>query len=108
MVLGFDDVLVDAEDLFASGWTEDLIRKFLGEEDERAQVAPRVRGGKRLWKIGRVASAEQSEEFRDAFAVSVARRSLTPRQVESFIEARRIARQTMSFLRARGRAVNHH
>jgi hypothetical protein len=107
MVLGFDDVLVDAEDLFASGWTEDLIRKFLGEEDERAQIAPRGRG-KRLWKIARVTMAEQSEDFRDAFAVSVARRSLTPRQVESFIEARRIARHTMSFLRARGRAVNHH
>src|SRR3954471_21602155 len=107
MVLGFEDVLVDAEDLFASGWTEDLIRKFLGEEDERAQLPPRARG-KRLWKIARVAMAEQSEEFRDAFAVSVARRSLTPRQVEKFLEARRIARQTMSFLRARGRAVNHH
>jgi len=107
MVLGFDDVLVDAEDLFASGWTEDLIRKFLGEEDERAQIAPRGRG-KRLWKIARVTMAEQREDFRDAFAVSVARRSLTPRQVEGFLEARRIARQTMSFLRARGRAVNNH
>jgi len=38
MLLSSEGVLVDAVDLFACGWTEDLIRKFLGEEDGRAPV----------------------------------------------------------------------
>jgi hypothetical protein len=108
MLLSFDDVLVDAEDLSACGWTEDLIRKFLGEEDDRLPVNHYATlRGKRLWKMGRVASVERSEEFQDAFAVSIARRSLGPKQVLAFIEARRMARQTMTFLLARGRAANH-
>ena len=107
-MLSLDDVLVDAEDLFACGWTENLIRKFLGDEDDRTPVNDyaSVRG-KRLWKMGRVASVERSEEFNDAFAVSIARRSLGPKQVQGFIEARRMARQTMTFLLASGRPVNH-
>jgi hypothetical protein len=108
MLLSVDDVLADAEDLFACGWTENLIEKFLGEEDDRAPVDRYASfHGKRLWKMGRVAIVERSEEFQDAFAVSVARRALGPKQVLAFLEARRMARQTMSFLLARGRAVNH-
>ena len=108
MLLSAEGVLLDAEDLIACGWTEDLIRKFLVEEDDRMPVNHYANfRGKRLWKMGRVASVEQSEDFRDAFAVSIARRSLGPKQVRGYIEARRMARQTMTFLLARGRAVNH-
>ena len=109
MLLGFDDVLVDAEELSIRGWTGDLIRKFLGDEDERAGLSSYAGfRGKRLWKMARVAMAERSEDFCEAFAVSIARRRLTPKQVQAFVEARRIARQTMAFLRARNRAINHH
>ena len=109
MLLGFDDVLVDTEELSTRGWTEDLIRKFLGDADERAGLSSYAGfRGKRLWKMARVALAERTEEFCDAFAVSIARRRLTPKQVEAFVEGRRIAKQAMAFLRARNRVVNHH
>jgi hypothetical protein len=108
MFLSSEGVYVDAVDLFACGWTESLIQKFLGEEDGRAPVDHYKNfQGKRLWKMSRVAIAERSEDFHDAFAVSVARRSLTPRQVRGYLEARRVARQTIAFLVARGRAANH-
>src|SRR5256885_9022456 len=89
MLLCSEGVLVDAVDLFACGWTEDLIRKFLGEEDGRAPVDRYANfQGRRLWRMGRVAIAERSEEFQDALAISVARRSLTPKQVRGFLQAR--------------------
>src|SRR5438067_10844683 len=108
MLLSSEGVLVDAVDLFACGWTEDLIRKFLGEEDGRARVDHYANfQGKRLWRMTRVAFAERTEEFQAELALSVARRSLTPKPVRAFLEARCIARQTRAFLLARGGAIKH-
>ncbi|MEU9448388.1 hypothetical protein [Streptomyces sp. NPDC048277] len=71
---------VSAGGLRARGWTRGMVRRLLGEPD-LLRVHPRFRETGppiRLYRVERVAAAEQSEEFRTV-AAAAARRSLAAR-----------------------------
>lgn len=62
-------------ELRARGWTEALIRDFLGNPDETRTIAHRANfRGCDVWSIHRVAAAEKTEEFVQALALSLRRR----------------------------------
>jgi hypothetical protein len=80
----------DSQQLEARGWTQSLVKKFLGEPDWWEKVNHWANfSGKALYKIDRVILAECSESFSKAYAASIKRRKLTPERLALIAESRR-------------------
>jgi hypothetical protein len=81
---------IDAEALRQRGWTDALIKRFLGAPDRWDPVDHWANyKGKCTYFLERVHYAENSGDFRDAFVKSIKRRKLGKKQVESFLLARK-------------------
>jgi hypothetical protein len=80
---------LDVHDLYARGWTESLIRKFLGEPDRWESVNHfRNYTGKRTYFLERIEEAESSEEFTHAYQTSLRRRKIETERQAAFRTAR--------------------
>jgi hypothetical protein len=68
---------LDVEALRRRGWTESLVKRFLGGPDRWGAVAHWLNfTGKREYFLGRVEQAEASPEFQGAFQLSLRRRKV--------------------------------
>lgn len=80
-------------DVFAlqgRGWTETLVKRFLGKPDQWATVDHWANyAGKRTYFLERVQQAEKSESFCEAFSKSVRRRKLKMKVVSRFMKNRK-------------------
>jgi hypothetical protein len=78
-----DHLYLDIQDLYSRGWTESLVKKFLGKPDRWESVDHfRNFTGKRTYFLGRIQAAEASEEFDRAY-----RSSLKRRRIDAALEA---------------------
>jgi hypothetical protein len=81
---------LDVQDLQARGWTESLIRRFLGEPDRWEPVDHfRNYTGKRTYFLERIEEAEASDEFTHAYHATLRRRKIGAERQAEF----RIARE---------------
>ena len=72
-----DHLYFDIYDLSARGWTESLVRKFLGAPDRWEPVDHfRNYTGKRTYFLGRIEAVEASDEFSGAYRSSLKRRKI--------------------------------
>ena len=70
-------LMVDVYQLRQRGWTEGLIRRFLGEPDDWEPVNHYANfTGKRVYSLQRVEATEADESFDCAFRASVKRRKI--------------------------------
>jgi hypothetical protein len=84
-----DHLYLDVQDLYARGWTESLIRKFLGVPDRWKPVDHfRNYTGKRTYFLERIEVAEAADEFRHAYQSSLKRRGIGPDGQAAFRAAR--------------------
>ena len=89
-MLGTDHLYIDVEELYARGWTETLIRRFLGAPDDWEPVTHWANfKGKRTYFLERVHLVEDSEAFDDAFLKSIRRRRVEQDAVDEFLARRR-------------------
>jgi hypothetical protein len=80
---------LDIETLRRRGWTEALIKKFLGEPDRRIPVDHWANfTGKSVYFLGRVEGAESDAEFQTAFQKSLHRRRIDQAGVANFMAER--------------------
>jgi hypothetical protein len=80
---------LDVQDLYARGWTESLIRKFLDEPDRWEAVDHFLNyTGKRTYFLARIEAAEISDEFVHAYESSVRRRKIGAEGRAAFRAAR--------------------
>jgi hypothetical protein len=85
---------LDVPGLFIRGWTENLVRKFLGEPDTLTGVNHWLNfSAKRCYSLSRVEMTEVREDFKEAFQRSVRKRKLNADAVNGFNMERKIARQ---------------
>jgi hypothetical protein len=83
------DLYLDRVQLAARGWTRTLRERFLPTPDRWATVDHwKNYTGKATYFVEKVMAREQLVAFRQAFAASVARRGLTPQQVEAAMQER--------------------
>ena len=76
-VYPLDHPYLRARDLKDRGWTEAMIRRFLGPEDSRHPVDHWANfSGARVWALDRVERAECTMEFEEFFIKSARRRKL--------------------------------
>lgn len=88
-MLGDDDLYLDRVQLAARGWTKALTERFLPNPDRWATVDHwKNYTGKATYFVEKVMAAEQLVEFQSAFAASIARRRLTPAQVDAAAQER--------------------
>lgn len=81
---------LDVQELRQRGWTEALIKRFLGEPDRWKAVDHWANyTGKRTYFLERVHLAEASDEFCIAFVGSTKRRKLTKKVVDQFLLLRK-------------------
>jgi len=91
---------LDIHVLHARGWTEGLIRRYLGEADMFLPVNHWANHtGKRVWHVGRVLQAEGSRPFKDAYARSLRRREATELEIARFARARRDGPKPQTLIR---------
>ena len=84
-----EDLYLDRVPLAALGWTRTLTERFLARPDRWVTVDHgKTYTGKATYFVEKVMATEQLVAFRQAFAASVARRGLTPQQVESAMQER--------------------
>ena len=80
---------LEVTELKERGWTDTLIRNFLGMPHAWGTVNHfRNFTGKKLWNLQTVHEIEASEAFEEAFRLSVKRRRLTDSTVEKMMENR--------------------
>lgn len=83
------DLYLDRVQLASRGWTITLIRRFLPHPDRWATVDHwRNYTGKATYFVEKIMAAEQLVDFRKAFALSIARRGISRRQVNAFMRER--------------------
>jgi hypothetical protein len=84
-----DHLFLDVQRLYARGWTESLIKKFLGEPD-RWQAVDHFRNysGRRTYFLERIEVAEASDEFGRAYQSSLSRRKIGTERQAAFLAAR--------------------
>jgi hypothetical protein len=72
------------------GWTDGLIKRFLGEPDTYAPN-PHYRSGPsmRLYDLERVTAAEESADFKAAFSAMAERRAKLSRAVQQSVDKKR-------------------
>lgn len=88
-MIGDEDLYLDRVQLAARGWTRTLTEGFLPNPDRWATVDHwQNYKGKATYFVERVMAAEQMVAFKQAFAASVARRGLTPQQVDAVMQER--------------------
>lgn len=84
-----DRLYLDHVQMAQRGWTRALIARFLRAPDRWDTVNHWLNyKGKATYFVERVMAAEHQPEFKRKFAVSIARRSLTPAQVEAMLQER--------------------
>jgi hypothetical protein len=84
-----DHLYLDRLQLAARGWTWTLAKRFLPNPDRWATVDHwRNYTGKATYFVEKIMAAEQLAEFKIAFAASVARRSLSRKEVNAFMRER--------------------
>jgi len=84
-----DHLYLDVVSLSERGWTETLIRRFLGAPDRWEAVDHWANWtGKRTYFLERVQNAEDSSEFENAFSRSLCRRKISQKQLAEFTEQR--------------------
>jgi hypothetical protein len=84
-----DHLYLDRVQLAARGWTRVLTGRFLPNPDRWATVDHwRNYTGKATYFVEKVIAAEQLVEFKNTFAMSIARRRLSRRQVNAFMRER--------------------
>jgi hypothetical protein len=84
------EVYLALQDLRARGWTEHLVRRFLGLADRTEAVQHWLNSrGRRLYFLGRVEAAEATEAFAVAYARSLDRRRIPDERRTEFAAARR-------------------
>jgi len=77
------------QQLSERGWTDALVKRFLGEPDGWEPVNHWANWtGKRTYFLKRVQIAEASPEFEAAYRRSVLRRKLTEQKIAAFAEQR--------------------
>jgi hypothetical protein len=87
-------IYLDVPGLLRRGWTENLVRKFLGSPDTLTGVSHWLNfSAKRCYSLSHVEMTEAREDFKEAFRQSVRRRKLTADAVNGFNMERKIARQ---------------
>ena len=65
------------QDLVERGWSDAMIKRFLGSEDTRVPVEHYANfSGARVWFLARIEAAESTVEFEDYFKKSAQRRKL--------------------------------
>lgn len=111
-----DEPVVTLAGLKARGWTDALVRRFLGEPDRRApsryaRSAPPVR----LYRLARVEVAEGTDEFRHAQAAAAERqrraRRAAARAAEDLARIAATARvdlPALSLAALQARAIDHY
>ena len=88
-MLGDDELYLDRTQLADRGWTQTLMKRFLPNPDRWATVDHwQNYQGKATYFVEKVMAAEQLVEFKKAFLASIARRRLTPEQVDAMAEER--------------------
>jgi len=88
--LADDPLYLSVVRLEARGWTERMVRRFLGRPDRWGRVDHwKNWTGKRLYYLGRVEIAEGLPEFQKMFGNSAKRRKLEPARIEEFLGQRR-------------------
>lgn len=81
---------LDLEELRQRGWTETLVKRFLGTADRWEAVDHWLNyTGKRAYFLEQIQLAEATREFSAAFAASIERRKLSNKEVGKFHRARR-------------------
>jgi hypothetical protein len=84
-----EHLYLDVLDLYGRGWTETLIRRFLGEPDWWKAVDHwKNYTGKRAYFLERVEAAEASAEFEAAYRASLKRRKIDPAEAAAFLVVR--------------------
>jgi hypothetical protein len=84
---------IDVPALSRRGWTESLVRKFLGPSEMDVAVDHWLNPWpKRSYSLSRVERIEDEQDFKEAFSRSVRRRKLTADAVNWFYMERKIAR----------------
>jgi hypothetical protein len=74
---GRDDDAIGIDDLKIRGWTDAMIRDYLGDEDFRTSVDHWANfSGRKVWYIERVVAAEVLPDFKERFIASLNRRTL--------------------------------
>ena len=80
---------LDVDALKERGWTDTLIKRFLGEPDRWATVSHWANfTGKRTYFLERVQFAEESSEFKESYLKSLRRRKINEKTAQGFISAR--------------------
>jgi len=78
---GRNDEAIGIDDLKKRGWTDVMIRNYLGDEDFRTSVDHWANfSGRKAWFIERVNTAEAMPDFKERFVASLKRRTL-PKKV---------------------------
>ncbi len=81
---------IDILSLKERGWTDTLIKNFLGDHDAIESVNHYANfSGKKVYKLTRVKSIEAKDEFVAAFMKSAKRRRLTKKTLKKMLDARR-------------------
>jgi hypothetical protein len=84
-----DHLYLDIRELYERGWTETLVRKYLGKPDRWKSVDHfRNYTGKRTYFLGRIEEVENSDEFLRAYRASLSRRKVDPEMEATFQTAR--------------------
>ena len=79
---GRDDNVIGIEDLKKRGWTDAMIRDYLGDEDLRTSVDHWANfSGRKVWFIERVNAAESMADFKERFLASLRRRTLPKKTI---------------------------
>lgn len=90
MIPDNDHLYLDATSLYERGWTETLIKRFLGRPDRRKTVEHWLNyQGKRCYFLGRIETMEADPTWVEAFNRSVRKRKLTPKVVNGMILTRK-------------------
>ena len=85
-----EHLYLDIESLFKRGWTNTLIKHFLGEADRWESVAHWANFlGKKTFFLERIQVAEALPEFQEAFEKSIKRRKLSKKDIEEIFEMRK-------------------
>ena len=84
-----DHLYLNRAQLAARGWTRVMTARFLPNPDRWATVDHwRNYTGKATYFVERVMAAEQLAEFKKGFAMSIARRRLSRKEVNAFLRER--------------------
>ena len=77
------ECFLDIYQLSERGWTDSLVSKYLGDEDERWPVNHFANfSGKRVWFLGRVEMIENTAHFKCDLEMSLKRRKLDTTKID--------------------------